>query len=373
MKKAKLKMLASSVALCVLSASMVFSSGCGRKRPEGMSIALICKNTNVSFWEDVRTGAQDACDEMGYDMTYYCANADDDVESQIQFIDDAITKKVDAIIIAPNSSTALNDALLKADNAGIDIININSASTYEGVKSVISSSNADGGAVAARQAASLVNGQCKIGIVGNNAESANARIEGFENEFISQLVLKDRSEKMAQMFSGGQNAPLPEGTTNENGEALRGPMGAPEGGIDGEIEKYKEYILEPVYVGNEEDAIEASKKLLEENKDINVLFATNTYTTVGICKAVQDLGLSNDIVVVGFNADDDEITFIKNGVLDGTVVQNPYNQGYIGVRYAASIKDGTAVPKTLDTGVTFVSGSNINDEAVKILLYPESF
>ena len=45
--------------------------------------------------------------------------------------------------------------------------------------------------------------------------------------------------------------------------------------------------------------------------------------------------------------------------------------GYVGVRYALKLINGMTVPCDLDIGATFVNGSNMNDEYIQLLLYPD--
>ena len=102
-------------------------------------------------------------------------------------------------------------------------------------------------------------------------------------------------------------------------------------------------------------------------------FATNTNTTLGVCKAIEELGLKDKIYVIGFNADSAELDYLKTSVLDGTVVQNPYNMGYFGVSYAVRAIEDTGVPYVLDTGVTYVTADDLDKDYVKLLLNPEDF
>ena len=70
-------------------------------------------------------------------------------------------------------------------------------------------------------------------------------------------------------------------------------------------------------------------------------------------------------------ADAKEIKHLRTKVIDGLVVQNPYNMGYVSVNYARKIVDGERVGQMLDTGVTFVTADNMNDEYIRTLLPEE--
>ena len=132
-----------------------------------------------------------------------------------------------------------------------------------------------------------------------------------------------------------------------------------------------DFFIEGERCGTQEAAYEEAKKLIEANPDIRVMYTTNTNTTLGACKAVEELELADQITLVGFNSDEEELKYIKSGILDGTIIQNPYTIGYIGTRYAIQAAQGQGVTGSLDTGVTWISAKNINDDDIQLLLYPE--
>ena len=131
------------------------------------------------------------------------------------------------------------------------------------------------------------------------------------------------------------------------------------------------FFIDGQRCATKEAAYEEAKKILENNSDIKVFYATNTNTTLGVCQAIEESDLSDTITVVGFNSDEEELKYIRTGILDGTIIQNPYNMGYIGVRYAIQSSNGESVTGNLDTGVTWISAKNINDDDIQLLLYPE--
>ena len=131
------------------------------------------------------------------------------------------------------------------------------------------------------------------------------------------------------------------------------------------------FFIEGQRCGTQEAAYEEAKRLLTENSNIKVLYTTNTNTTLGACQAVEEMDLADSVTVVGFNSDEQELKYIRTGVLDGTIIQNPYNMGYLGVRYAIQASNGDGVAGSLDTGVTWISAKNINDDDIQLLLYPE--
>ena len=353
------------IAACTLSAAMLLAGGCGNKgaqggpggpnAQQGGTIFVIAKQP-LSFWDDVRKGAEDAGEELGYDIVYREATGDNDYSSQEADIQDAIKKKAKAIVIAPNGKTELNSAFEQAEKAGIKIININSKADYDGVLSFIRCSDNESGSVAARNAIKILRGDSmeitglkNIAIIGHTASTAEERISGFINTFTDQAA----------------DAIAPTEMTENNGEKVEENKKA-------KIEAYKKGIIKGDPCAKKDAAKEEALEILQNNPgNISVFFGTNTNTTLGICEAVEELELQNEVVVIGFNSDEQELAYIRNGVLDGTVIQNPYMMGYVGVRYAKKAITGDNVPLRMDTGAVFVSTKNINDEFVNLMIYPD--
>lgn len=367
MNKNKKRGIFRALAACTLSAALIVTSGCGasskNKGKKIEKIAVITKQ-QLSFWDDVQKGAEDAGNELGYEIIYTVAQGDNDYSTQIDAINEAVKQNVKGIVIAPNSKTDLNAALEAAKAQGITIININSKADFEGIDSFVSASDTESGSVAARNAVkilkvtdpNLVN-VGKVAIIGHTADTAEPRIQGFTDTLTSQIIKNMEFDGTLTAEEEAAGVRSEDKIADQKKEAT---------------EKFQKGILQGDRCAKREAAREEALKLLKnDGNGISVIFGTNTNTTLGICDAVSELGLGSNVVVVGFNSDPDEINYIRTGILDGTVIQNPYILGYVGVRYADKVIDGAKVPVELNTGSTFVTQSNINDDYVQLLLEPD--
>jgi ribose transport system substrate-binding protein len=72
--------------------------------------------------------------------------------------------------------------------------------------------------------------------------------------------------------------------------------------------------------------------------------------------------------MIGFDAEKTLLDALKNGEIDGLVVQDPFKMGYEGVKCIALHAKGQSVPKKIDTGVALVTKANLEDPKVKELL-----
>ena len=198
MNRNKRKGIIRAIASCTLSAMMLLSAGCGKPQNAGgqgstggppPKVAVITKQ-QLSFWDDVKKGAEDAGNELGVEVLYTVATSDNDYVSQVAAVKDAMLKGAKAIVIAPNSTTELNSVLGEAAEKGIKIVNINSkVSEFDQVETFIRSSDTDSGAVAARGVHKILEEKGadyeklgKIAIIGHTASTAEERIQAHQSK-----------------------------------------------------------------------------------------------------------------------------------------------------------------------------------------------
>jgi len=334
------RLLVSSVAL---SLALGLSS-CGNANKSNGTIAVICQAQGVQFWDQVQVGALEAGEELDYEIQYSAAEKASDIEGQRALIQRAINNKVDGIVIAPNSPSELNDVLQAADTAGIPVITISTTASYSGTKSYIGSSNSEAGAMAGRQALTELGATGKIGIVGHSATANNSkdRISGF-----TDLVDSGNPNSENEPTTG----------TDENGN---------------EVKQIKYEVVETKYSenGTRDDCKKVALELIAAHPELDLIYATNENSTLGVCDAVDESGNTGKIKVIGFNSNDAEITYLNTGTLTGTMVQSPYNMGYLGVRYIDALKNGEVIRKKYDTGAMYVNRQNLGSEQIQLWLDP---
>ncbi len=101
--------------------------------------------------------------------------------------------------------------------------------------------------------------------------------------------------------------------------------------------------------------------LLEQYPEINVLLAFNEPTSVGAANAVESLGLSTDVFLVGFDSNVATVDGLQDGSVDALIVQNPYAMGYLGVESAYKLLSGHAsdMEPIVDTSTQIVDRRNL--------------
>ena len=108
-----------------LALSCVCAGNAQEKKPV---IGLVMKSLANEFFKDMQEGAVKHVQERG-DLTLVAVgmHSETDIDTQVNAVENFITKKVDGIVIAPADSRALVPPLARALKAGIVVINIDVA------------------------------------------------------------------------------------------------------------------------------------------------------------------------------------------------------------------------------------------------------
>ena len=121
-----------------------------------------------------------------------------------------------------------------------------------------------------------------------------------------------------------------------------------------------------------ETAYQVSQNLLNRfGNEVNAVFCVCEPATIGMTKALRDIGKGGGKVkMIGFDAGSQSVLDMKNGDVQGLVVQNPLLMGYLSVKTMTRYLQGEKVDHRIDTGVILVTPKNMDQPEVKDLLYP---
>ena len=222
------------------------------------TIGLIIPDILNPFFPEVARAAEDTANKLGFNLIL--CNSDDDREKENQYYEMLINKQVDGIIIA--SYTATPTDLISLMNKNIPVIALDRE--YKGFDiPFIKTDDQLGGELATNH---LVECGCKniAHITGPlYIDSFKERLDGFEN------ILKKNDLYNPQLIR----------------------------------------VDELSLVGG----YEATKKLLEDGKEIDGIFAGNDILAIGCYKALNDLGynLYDDIELIGYDGLEANVDYLE--------------------------------------------------------------
>ena len=313
--------------------------GCG-KQSEGTSsstnaqsytIAVIPKGTTHEFWKSIHAGAVKAERELNAkgvktEIIWKGPLKEDDRDQQIQVVENFMSRRVSGIVLAPLDSQALVQPVENAVKAQVPVVIIDSGLKSEQYVSFVATDNYKGGQLAGERLGQLLGGKGNVILLKYAVGSAST--EARETGFLDTLKTKFPDLKL---LSADQYA----GPTRETG-------------------------------------YQASQNLLNRfGNEVNGIFCPCEPPTIAMAKALRDIGKAGGKVkMVGFDSGSQSVTDLKNGDVQGLVVQNPVLMGYLGVMTLVKHLQGEKVANRIDTGVVLATPENMEQPEIKELLYP---
>jgi ribose transport system substrate-binding protein len=293
-------------------------------------IAVIPKGTTHEFWKSIEAGAVKAKRELAakgiaVNIIWKGPLMEDDREQQIQVVENFIGRNVSAIVLAPLDEHALVAPVEEAIAAGIPVVIIDSRLNSSLPSSTVATNNRKGGQIGARRLGEVLGGKGRVILLRYEvgSDSSEQREAGF-----LEVIKSD--------FPG-----ITLISADQYGGATR------------------------------ETAYRASQNLLNRFGDqTDGIFAPNESTASGMLLALRETGLAGKIRFVGFDANDQLVTALREGAIQGLVIQDPVKMGYLGVLTAVSVLRHEVVPASIDTGVGLVTRDNMDDPAISALIHP---
>lgn len=80
--------------------------------------------------------------------------------------------------------------------------------------------------------------------------------------------------------------------------------------------------------------------LAKYGEDLAAVFCENDQMALGAAAAIDEAGLTGKILVYGFDGNDDALAAITEGKMGGTVAQDPFGMGELGVELAYGLVNG---------------------------------
>lgn len=286
-------------------------------------IAVIPKGTKHQFWQSVNSGAQKAGQEEHVDIDWQGPQDEKRIQDQVDLVETKITSGVNGIVLAASDKTALVKPVKDAMAAKIPVAIIDSGiAEPDAAVAYIATDNVAGGKAAADALAKACGEKGKVGLLifGKGSASSDDREKGF----------KDGIAKYPNMK-----------------------------------------LVSTLEASNPQQANDMATNMLTANPDIVGIFAANEPNGVGAANAIKQRSLVGKVKLVAYDSSDEEIKAIKDGIIQATVVQDPFQMGYKGVKTVlAAIRKQPIANKTIDSGMTVVTKENLDTPAVQKLINP---
>lgn len=323
----------------------------------GTYISIIGKDDSSSYWTNVKKGVMQAADdlnkELGYKgsdkikVTYNAPAKSEDIDEQVNILDEELSRYPDAVGIASIDSAACSVQFDLATANGIPVISLDSGNEYKGIQCIVKTDNEDAARTGAYKLANEIGdeGQVILVVHDSNSETAKERAKSFEEEIknnypsvsIVETIYCDKLDDLKKKIAVEKDPNMSEDLQKAAVEKM----------TDDEVMQY----------------------YLEKYPDLKGVFGTNESSTIFALEALQKTELAGKVALVGFDISEEQTAAMKNGEISGLVVQNPFGMGYASVVAAARTVLQSGNEAVVDTGYTWVTKDNLEDESIQNMLY----
>jgi ribose transport system substrate-binding protein len=304
-----------AAAVLAVSCNRGATTSSGDKKP---TVALVLKTLNHPFFVDMRRGAQEAADRLGVTLQVQAADREIDVEKQMQIVENMIQTGIQALAITPSGSREIVSALVKAKDAKVPIIVVDTrvdakAAADAGVRTetFVGSDNYAGGQLAGQYLVKVTAGKARVGILEGipGHETGDSRLRGFRD------AVKDTA---GVTIVASQPA---------NWERDQG--------------------------------FNVFQNMLQAHPDIDSVFAASDLMALGAVEAIAAANKTGKIRVIGFDALDDAKKAIAAGTMEASVAQFPAEMGRVAVESAVKVIRGETLPADIKVKLELVTKDNV--------------
>nr|WP_321403616.1 substrate-binding domain-containing protein [uncultured Desulfobacter sp.] len=264
-------------------------------------VAFSISDMKNPFFVSMVASARTAAELYGMDLVV--KNADNNDSKQLVDLADIVKGQPDIIIVNPTHGESVVPGIEMAVNNKISVITVDRRSAGGKILCHIAADNVEGGKVAARLLADLMNNKGYIieieGIPGTSA--AHDRGYGFNDE----------------------------------------------------IKKFKRIKVNARDVANfdREQAKQVMTRLLAENVEFDAVFAHSDTMILGVADALSESKLAQNKILVGFDGIKEAVQAVKTKRISATIAQHPGQMGRraieITAKYFRGEKISSSVPVTL--------------------------
>lgn len=286
----------------------LFAFGCNQAnqttvKSGAKKIGVTLLTREDDFYRELEAGLKETAQKNGFELIIQ--SGDKDLSRQQSQIDNFIVQKVDAIIVCPTDTKGIAPAIERANAANIPVFTADIASGGGKVVSHIASDNVAGGKLAAEYVIKALNGEGKVGIIGQpEVQSVIDREQGFKDE-----IAKSSKITLVPTLNGG---------------------------------------------GVRDRALKAADDLLQGNPDLKAIFCINDETALGALSAAEARG-KTDLIIVGYDAAPEAVEKIKKGTaLKADVAQQPRDIGTKTIDAIAKHLKGETVEAKVNVPVKIV-------------------
>jgi ribose transport system substrate-binding protein len=283
-------------------------------------LALVTGDNHDPFYVTMNDGAQAMAKKLGVKVTWQ-GPATFEPQPQISILDTLLSAKPDFLIVAPTDVTALISPIKQFNKAKIPVLTVDTDVNDKSDRlGNITSNNRLGGKLAAR------------------------------------YLVKAGAKTVA--YVGEQRGVF---TTDERWR-----------GFQAEVKKHAgiNYVGAQFGADDPNTATSIVNALLSRFPKLDGIFASDTAYGQGAATAIQNAGKAGKVKIVAFDAEPDEVTALKRGLIQALIVQKAYSMGRLAVQYAYNyLTQHKRPPASTNPTYVIATKANISKPAIAKYIY----
>lgn len=274
-------------------------------------IVLIVQEHSNPYWKEIEEGARAASKKEHFELEY-TGPIRSDINEQTKLLEKSIAAKVDGIIVQSLDNQVFTPLIDKAIRQGIPVITIDADAYSSQRLTYVGTDNFEAGKQLGIKVVEETNGKGTIGVIVGDltAENQKLRVNGLKS-----VVEQHPEMKLIEVLSSN-------------------------------ISRVR--------------AVQQAQKILQEHPEVDIMVGTSVYDAVGILKA--STSLNREVEIFSFDALDETIAAIKDGNINATIVQNPYQMGANSVNLLKYYFMGKVLPKNSFTKTVIIDHENVKME-----------
>ena len=278
---------------------------------EDFTIVVNLKTLSSEYWQNVKSGIDDAAEELGLTIDVQGAAAETEIAEQVQQLETQMAEAPDAIIIAPLDGDAVIGAIENTGYEGL-VIFCDTDCAYENKVSFVGTSNED----------AAYNG----GLYGTKINGADTK---------ALIIYGQEGDNTSNLRKSGYEKAL------------------------------EEAGVEPVAEMSGNNTTDGATKVMEDMLNaypdgINLVLCHNDDTAIGALNAIEAAGVEG-ISIIGFDGNQSAIELIDAGSLTATIAQQPALMGYQSVMTAVAALKGEEVEENVSVDTVIIDAENCAD------------
>ena len=277
-------------------------------------IAVVLKNFTNPFWLTHQKAADQAGKDLGVSITVLAPTKPDNVEEQVRILEDLISKKVDAVVVAPANTQAIAAGVKKLNAAKIPVVYDNTRGSGGDFVAYIGADNILVGRTMAEEMVRRMSGKGKLLVLEGmpGQQTADDRLKGVKEVLAKNPGIETISQTGKWTLDEGRNV---------------------------------------------------TENTLQRWPDLKAILCIGGEMALGAAEAVKAAGKEGKIIISSMDVYPAQVAAVKAGKIDFTISQAPQDQAYWSVVAAIRSLNGEKVPQEIRTPVVIVTKENVDKYA----------